>query len=75
MLLLSAVVPGRQLGVPWQPQPFSQLQQQQCRPDGEAEETHDDAPWRLIITVTGPEPNGHIRAKTHKTVLEQRDAF
>ena len=71
---LSAVVPGRQLGVPWRPEPFSQLQQQQCRPGGEVEEMHDDAPWRPIISVAGPEPNGNVRAKTYKTVLEQRIA-
>ena len=72
---LSAVVPGPQLGVSWRPEPFSQLQQQQqCCPDGEVEEMHDDAPWPPIIPLTGPEPNGNIRAKTYKTELEQRIA-
>ena len=68
----SAVVSGRQLGVPLRPEPFSQLQQRQCRHDGEVEEMHDNAPRRRLIPVTEPEPNGHIRAEAHRATLEQR---
>ena len=48
----SAVVPGRQLGVPLRPEPFSQLQQRRCRHDGEVEEMHDHVPRRPLIPVT-----------------------
>ena len=68
----SAIVPGRQSGVPLRPEPFSKLQQRRCRHDGEVEEMHDDAPRRPLIPVTEAEPNGHVRAEVNRAALEQR---
>ena len=68
----SAVVPGRQLGVPLRPEPFSQLQQRRCRHDGEVEEMHDNAPCRPLIPVTEAESNGHIQTEANRAALEQR---
>ena len=70
----SAVVTGRQLGIPLRPDPFSQLQQRRCLHDGEVEEMHDDTPRRPLILVTEGEPNGHIQAEANRAALEQRTA-
>ena len=68
----SAVLSGKQLGVPLRPEPFSELQQRRSRLDGQVEEMHDNAPRRPLLPVTAPEPNGHLRREMEQAEAEQR---
>ena len=68
----SAVLSGRQLGVPLRPEPFSAQQQRRSRLDGEQEEMDDDGRTRQHLPVTEAEPNGHLKAELCASVVQQR---
>ena len=62
-----ATLPGKQLGITMAPEPFTALQQRQCKFDGGLEP--DQSTKRLLLPIVPKEPLSHIKLET--TLAEQ----
>ena len=66
----SSILPGRQLGLELPPSPFSSLQQQQSRYDGQYE--INNTTQRKLVPVVDEEPSAHIAREARRAVAGAR---